>query len=102
MPKKPQQEIKKLIHIRLSPDSLMYIKKLGKETCRDMTNVIEYLIFLHSNKILKEPIPYFNAQTKKPVSETHDSTAQVSKLAEEQDTPIFFNDKKENPYAKDD
>lgn len=59
MPKKPPQEIKKLIHIRLSPDSLSYIKQLAETTRRDLTNVIEYLIYLHSNKQLKEPIPYF-------------------------------------------
>ena len=97
MPKKNPKDIKKPIYIRLSPESLSYVKRLAVETCRDVTNVIEYLIFLHSKGELKEPIPYFN----KPAKKTHDSYGHDNEK-ELETTPVFFNDKQENPYAKDD
>jgi hypothetical protein len=103
MPKKPADQIKKPLYIRLSPESLMYIKQLSKETCRDVTNVIEYLIFLHSNKELPEPIPTWNRRPKNPKTEAHDSHASGKESeANEELTPIYFNERMENPYAKDD
>lgn len=82
MPKKPASEIKKLIHIRLSPESLSYVKRLAETTRRDLTNMIEYLIYLHSSKQLKEPIPYFTnkesvkSQTKSKKNSQNNATTQ--------------------------
>ena len=98
MPKKNPKDIKKPIYIRLSPESLSYVKRLAEETCRDVTNVIEYLIFLHSKGELKEPIPYFN----KPVKKTHDSYGHDKESQDQRDKEDLLIDRQENPYAKDD
>lgn len=105
MPKKPSHEKKKPVLLRLSPESLSYIKTIAHETRRDLTNVIEYLIYLHSNKTIPEPIPFYPGKRPKDKTQNqlqaHDSNASELQATKQQDTPIFFNEERENPYAKD-
>lgn len=99
MPRPKLQQKKVPLAARVSTEALAYLKKVSKETNRPLSNVVEYLIYLHSNKEIPEPIPYhIGAPIQKQTNPlVNDSIAKISNP-----DPIIPTEIRRNPYAKED
>ncbi len=104
MPRPKLEQTKVPIALRVSPETLTYLKKLANESNRPLSNLIEFIIYQHSNKKIPEPIPYYigaptqkKQKTKsKPLPLVNDSIAKIS-----EPEPIEPIEIRRNPYAKD-